>query len=198
MNKLTDTWQKIICNAFLKGTYVFSCQFYCILFLIIQLKTSCHCSNYGLATNKRRPIIWIKHDPDYWRIYVSPVISDFSGWVVIGQVWPASTRFLHYCDVIMGVMASQITSLMIAYSIVHSGAAQRKHQSSVSLAFSVANSPVTSEFPAQMASNAKNVSIWWHHHASSLHTSFEIVAGTLLPWHNLDCRTYQGFHCNVQ
>ena len=27
------------------------------------------------------------------------------------------------------------------------------------------NSPVTSEFPAQMASNAEIVSIWWRHHA---------------------------------
>ena len=26
------------------------------------------------------------------------------------------------------------------------------------------NSPVTDEFPVQMASNAENVSIWWHHH----------------------------------
>ena len=25
---------------------------------------------------------------------------------------------------------------------------------------------VTGEFPAQMASNAENVSIWWRHHAS--------------------------------
>ena len=35
----------------------------------------------------------------------------------------------------MGEMASQITSLTIVYSIVHSGADQRKHQSSASLAF---------------------------------------------------------------
>ena len=28
------------------------------------------------------------------------------------------------------------------------------------------NSPVTGEFPAQMASNAENVSIWWRHHDS--------------------------------
>ena len=27
------------------------------------------------------------------------------------------------------------------------------------------NSPVTGEFPAQKASNAENVSIWWRHHA---------------------------------
>ena len=41
----------------------------------------------------------------------------------------------HYCDVIMGAMASQITSLIIVYSTVYSGADQRKHQSSASLAF---------------------------------------------------------------
>ena len=40
-----------------------------------------------------------------------------------------------YSDVIMGVMASQITSLTIVYSTFDSGADQRKHQSSTSLAF---------------------------------------------------------------
>ena len=35
----------------------------------------------------------------------------------------------------MGTMASQITSLIIVYSTVYSGADQRKHQSSASLAF---------------------------------------------------------------
>ena len=28
----------------------------------------------------------------------------------------------------------------------------------------VGNSPVTGEFPAQMASNVENISIWWRHH----------------------------------
>ena len=41
----------------------------------------------------------------------------------------------HYCDVMMGAMASQITSLTIVYSIAHSGADQRKHQSPASRAF---------------------------------------------------------------
>ena len=31
------------------------------------------------------------------------------------------------------------------------------------------NSPVTGEFPAEMASNAENVSIWWRHHAIYFH-----------------------------
>ena len=32
------------------------------------------------------------------------------------------------------------------------------------------NSPVTSEFLAQMASKAENVSIWWHHHVSLINS----------------------------
>ena len=56
---------------------------------------------------------------------------------------------IHYTDVIMGTMASQITNLTIVYSTVYTDADQRKHQSS----------------KAQMASNAENGSIWWRHHA---------------------------------
>ena len=43
--------------------------------------------------------------------------------------------FGHYFDVIMGAIASQITSLMIVYSTVYLCADQRKHQSSAPLAF---------------------------------------------------------------
>ena len=43
--------------------------------------------------------------------------------------------FLHYNDVIMSTMASQITSLAIVYWTVHSGTDERKHPSSASLAF---------------------------------------------------------------
>ena len=67
----------------------------------------------------------------------------------------------HYDDIIMRVMASQIISLMIVYSTVYSGADQRKHQSSTSLAFVRG---IHRSFPAQMASNAENISIWWRHH----------------------------------
>ena len=41
----------------------------------------------------------------------------------------------HYSGVIMGATASQITSLTIVYWTVYSGADQRKHQGSASLAF---------------------------------------------------------------
>ena len=47
----------------------------------------------------------------------------------------STNEMIHYSDVIMGTMASQITSRMIVYSTVYSGADQRKHQNSASLAF---------------------------------------------------------------
>ena len=36
----------------------------------------------------------------------------------------------------------------------------------------VGNSPVTGEFPPQMASDVENASIWWRHHAFELRCSF--------------------------
>ena len=74
----------------------------------------------------------------------------------------ASSAQLHYTDVIMTTMASQITSLTVVYSIDHSGADQRKYQSSASVAF-VWGIHQDRWIPAQRANNAKNVSIWWRH-----------------------------------
>ena len=57
---------------------------------------------------------------------------------VLFSGWPGDTlrgAWSYCCDVIMGAMASQITSLTIVYSTVHSGVDKRKHQSSASLAF---------------------------------------------------------------
>ena len=56
------------------------------------------------------------------------------------NIWLGNQRVgmmppLHSDDVIMGAIASQITSLTIVYSTVYSGADQSKHQSSASLAF---------------------------------------------------------------
>ena len=73
----------------------------------------------------------------------------------------------HYNDVIMGVMASQITSLTIVYP-THLFRCRSKKTSKLHVTgLCVGNSPVTSELPAQMASNAENVSIWWCRHASA-------------------------------
>ena len=63
----------------------------------------------------------------------------------------------YYSDVIMWAIASQITGILIVYSTVCSG-------TDVAV-LCEGNSLVTGEFPTQRASNAKNVSIWWCHHA---------------------------------
>ena len=67
-----------------------------------------------------------------WYIYLySSLVNVVS--LALGQSHGSS--IVHYNDVIMGAIASQITSLAIVYSTIYSGAYQRKHQSSVSLAF---------------------------------------------------------------
>ena len=55
----------------------------------------------------------------------------------------------------MGTMASQITSLTIVYSTVYSGADKKKISKLRVTGLCAGNSPVTSEFPEQMASNAE-------------------------------------------
>ena len=53
----------------------------------------------------------------------------------IWKIVLALITFTHYNDVIISAMASQIISFTIVYWSVYSGADQRKHQSSASLAF---------------------------------------------------------------
>ena len=65
----------------------------------------------------------------------NPIIYELVWKYRMGKLDRYKTTANHYIDVIMTTMASQITSLTVVYSIVYSGADQRKHQSSPSLAF---------------------------------------------------------------
>ena len=69
----------------------------------------------------------------------------------------------HYRYDIMSEMASQITDISIIYTTVCSGADQRKHQSSVALAFVKEKFTGDRWIPAQRTSNTENDSIWWRH-----------------------------------
>ena len=80
--------------------------------------------------------------PPHHYVYTTLSCSSLSSssredWVPVHGIYchPIVTSCGHYCDVIMGAMASQITSPTIVCSNVYSGADQRKHQSSASLAF---------------------------------------------------------------
>ena len=70
----------------------------------------------------------------------------------------------HCSDIIMSVMKSQIPSVSIVCSRFGSGAHQRKKIKLCVTGLCGWNSLVSGEFPAQRASNAENVSIWWRHH----------------------------------
>ena len=66
-----------------------------------------------------------------------PVLARRSQVLSLQQYFPKVfvVSHFHYSDVIMDAMASQITSLTIVYSTVYTGADQRKHKSTASLAF---------------------------------------------------------------
>ena len=68
-------------------------------------------------------------------------VFDIDRWLMFSHKWNSFdanhqwAKLVHYDDIIMGVMASQVTSLTIVYSNVYSGADQRKHWNLASLAF---------------------------------------------------------------
>ena len=66
-----------------------------------------------------------------WRLFLS--VTTYRRHVPpVTRTWKAQ---IHYSDVTMRATASLITGVSIVYSTVYSGADQRKHQSSASLAF---------------------------------------------------------------
>ena len=76
----------------------------------------------------------------------------------------------------MGTIASQITSLMIVYSSVYQAQIRENIKAP-------RHWPLGGEFtgdPAQMASYAVNVSIWWRHHEMKIHSDWPSIPG--LPW----------------
>ena len=73
----------------------------------------------------------------------------------------------------MATIASQITSLAIVFSTVYLDTDKKTSKLRVT-GLCVGNSPGTGEFPAQMASNAENVSIWWRHHEVMSHEHYGV------------------------
>ena len=77
--------------------------------------------------------VFIMYNP-FW-------VKDYRSWNWLHGKWISfelglgQIFHIHYDDVIMTTMASQITSLTVVYSTVYSDVDQRIHQSSASLAF---------------------------------------------------------------
>ena len=111
-------------------------------------------------------------------IYLQFTISSVIGNKHIFKIATQMARTLRWRSIRHGGVSNRQPHLTIVYSTVYSGADQRKHQSSASLAFVRGNSPGTGEFPAQMASNAENISIWWRHHGSMTWSTHVVILCT--------------------
>ena len=94
---------------------------------------------YSIAYGSHFVVLWCGYIPICFHIFLDNFSDIFSNIHTTLQgthdIDTTKESSLHYNDVIMDTMASQITSLTIVYSTVHSGVDQGKHQSSASLAF---------------------------------------------------------------
>ena len=91
---------------------------------------------------------------------------------------------IHYNDVIMDAMESQITSLTIVF---YQAFIQVQIKENIKAPLRVTglcegNSPGTGEFRAQRASNAENVSIWYKHKKSDKNFPFDAVLYVMMTW----------------
>ena len=103
-------------------------------------------------------LLYILYIPHYlWYVITCPWYLLLPHYKSSYQVW------CHYNDAIMRAMAFQITSITIVYSNVYSTHISKKTSKLCVTGLCEENSPVTGEFPAQRATNAENVSIWWRH-----------------------------------
>ena len=90
-------------------------------------------SQYQLSIHKKTKTIWNKIRLELNRGVFLFWVNRWNKDILTFMSDP--TMIHNYSDVIMGAIASQITSLMTVYSTVYSDADQRKHQSTASLAF---------------------------------------------------------------
>ena len=111
-----------------------------------------------------------RHSRDIYRI----IISDINRKINFTFI-----QWYHYGDVIMSAIASKTqVSRLFTQPFIQTQIKERSKLCVTGLC--VGNSPGTGEFPAQMASNAENVSIWWRHHVISWMSHEPMMAATSL------------------
>ena len=123
------------------------------------------CSCNGWTLDMRQAIKWTTGDPIHRRLYASTGISVVE-WLVPGNsiALKSDSNWFTLLWRHDGHDASQIICLRIVYSAVYLRHRSKKTSKLRVTGLCARNSPGTGEFPAQMASNAEHVSIWWRHH----------------------------------
>ena len=105
--------------------------------LILWRNTYLYCEHYAHKWN-RMALFHIA-----LAVHIAPALAYYDNNEIAMWHW------LHYSDVIIGAMASQITSLTFVCSSLYSGADQRKYQSSVSQDFVQGIAQMTGELPTK-------------------------------------------------
>ena len=103
-----------------------------VFFAIMLPIDDVECCLQGVRTSETDSVSIITLNPTFckWNFR-----NNFVERYICLLIWISLKFITNYCDVIIGEVASQITSLTIVYSTVYSYTDQRKHQSSASLAF---------------------------------------------------------------
>ena len=96
-----------------------------------------------------------------WKHYDLIIVGDKQK-SVPPELWPGDVPTLQWChNGFDGVLNHQPHNGLLKHLFRRRS---KKTSKLCATGLWVWNSPVTSEFPTQMASNVENVSIWWHHH----------------------------------
>ena len=141
---------------------------------MLQWNSSTGWSCQFIRTKDRFKLLW----PDHIQFKKKNISTGLGISCKTERARQLSHRRLHYNDVKMSTMASQITSLTIACSTVYSSTKKTSKLRVTGLC--AGNSLLTGEFPAQMASNAKNVSSWWRHHDGILYVQASLFISIIM------------------
>ena len=126
-------WYTSLALEYPRQTRSISC-----LFMTWLLASLGHPKSLYWICNKSKPWCFLELNTIYHQTHSLTQKDQKCVFDIIWGNWTwrgKSSALCHYNDVIMTMMASQITSFKVVYSTVYSEADQRKHQSSASLAF---------------------------------------------------------------
>ena len=121
---------------------------------------------------RQQAITWTNYDTDLWQYISSPTLHELFLVSAILQFQTQKSHLniciyiylQHYNDVIMDSISNQQPHDCLLNHLF-----RRRSEKTSKLRITdlcVGNSLGTGEFPAQMANNSENISIWWRHHES--------------------------------
>ena len=179
---MTAIYQTTFSHAFpWMKMYEFRLKFHWSLFVRVQLTIYQHWFRWWLGADQATSHYLNQWWLVYWRIYASLGLNELK---VFTSIRPGAQ------EVLMNLFRNMCSEITLSSQWRHNepnGVSNHQHRDCLFnrlfmrkskktsklrvTGLCVRNSPVAGEFPAQRASNAENVSIWWRHHGHHYHIS---------------------------